>query len=207
MFTGIIKELGQLVDRQGDMHGSAIIEVRAPESVAELKHGESVAVNGVCLTAAEVIGDSFTAHLVPETVGRTTLGMLPPGTKLNLELAMPADGRFGGHLVAGHVDGIGEIVDIFETPTEAWRRLRIRVPHALSPYTAEKGSIAVNGVSLTIAEASALEAEGGWIEVELIPTTMKETNLGEVPLRMPVNLEIDPIARHVARLQGQGVGR
>jgi riboflavin synthase len=189
------------------MHRGAIIEVHAPDSVAELKHGESVAVNGVCLTAAEVIGDSFTAHLMPETVGRTTLGMLPPGAKLNLELAMPVDGRFGGHLVAGHVDGIGEIVDIVDTPTGAWRRLRIRVPRALSPHTAEKGSIAVDGVSLTIAEASAPEAEESWIEIELIPTTMKETNLGEVPLRMPVNLEIDPVARHLARLLELRAGR
>jgi riboflavin synthase len=192
MFTGIVEELGEVVaiDLDGD---SARLAVQAPLVSADAAHGASIAVNGVCLTVVDVNGATFTADVMRETLERSTLGGLRPGERVNLERAVRASDRLGGHIVQGHVDGIDEIQS--RMPGERWDVVRIGLPARLARYVAEKGSIAVDGVSLTV---SGIGDE--WFEVSLIPTTLELTTLG---LRKPgewVNLEVDVIAKYVERL-------
>ena len=192
MFTGIIEELGEVVavDLDGD---SARLTVKAPLVSSDAVHGASIAVNGVCLTVVEATDDSFTADVMRETLERSTLGGLRTSEKVNLERAVRASDRLGGHIVQGHVDGVDEVQA--RTPGERWDVVRIGLPPKLARYVAEKGSIAVDGVSLTV---SGLGED--WFEVSLIPTTLDTTTLG---LRKPgewVNLEVDVIAKYVERL-------
>jgi riboflavin synthase len=192
MFTGIVEELGEVValDLDGD---SARLGVKAPVVSTDVVHGASIAVNGVCLTVVEVDDDVFTADVMRETLERSTLGGLRTGERVNLERAVRASDRLGGHIVQGHVDGIDEVQS--RTPGERWDVVRIGLPPTLARYVVEKGSIAVDGVSLTV---SALGDD--WFEISLIPTTLELTTLG---LRKPgewVNLEVDVIAKHVERL-------
>jgi riboflavin synthase len=192
MFTGIVEELGDVVALElvGD---SARLTVEAPLVSSDAVHGASIAVNGVCLTVVEAKGDAVTADVMRETLERSTLGGLRAGEKVNLERAVRASDRLGGHIVQGHVDGVDEVQS--RTPGERWDVVRIGLPPKLARYVVEKGSIAVDGVSLTV---SALGAD--WFEVSLIPTTLDLTTLG---LRKPgewVNLEVDVIAKYVERL-------
>ncbi|MEN3538551.1 riboflavin synthase [Microbispora sp. ZYX-F-249] len=196
MFTGIVEELGEVValEPRGD---SARLTVRGAVVTGDARHGDSIAVNGVCLTVAEVGGDSFTADVMRETLDRSSLGALRPGARVNLERAVRADQRLGGHIVQGHVDGTGEVLS--REPGEHWEIVRVSLPADLARYVVEKGSIAVDGVSLTVAGVT----EDSFA-VSLIPTTLGLTTLGRKQPGEPVNLEVDVIAKYVEKLT-QGV--
>ncbi len=191
MFTGLVADLGRVVDLQRDSQG-AVIEV-ATALAAELGPGDSVAVNGVCLTATAVGSGAFTAQAMPETLARTSLGRLHPGAAVNLELPLRADGRLGGHIVQGHVDATGTIAESREDGFS--RILRIDAEPDMLRYLVPKGSIAVDGVSLTVSRV-----QPGAFEVSLIPETLERTTLGSAVISDEVNLEVDVIAKHVERL-------
>ncbi|HEY9294046.1 MAG TPA: riboflavin synthase [Microlunatus sp.] len=194
MFTGIVEDLGQVttLERLGD---SARLGVRTRLPIQQATLGSSVAVNGVCLTVVETTEDGFTADVMAETLSRSTLGDLDPGAPVNLERAMPANGRLDGHIVQGHVDGTGVVVD--RIPGERWEVVRIAVPDDLVRYVAEKGSIAVDGTSLTVVEVT---DDPAGFSVALIPETLSRTTLGVLPVGGRVNLEVDVIAKYVERL-------
>jgi riboflavin synthase len=197
MFTGIVSELGVVaaVDRAD---GGARIVLSAPATVGGMAVGDSVAVNGVCLTAVVVDGPRVTVELVAETLSRTNLGELSEGDTVDLERPMEATGRFDGHVVQGHVDGTGRVVSVSDEG--AGRRVRIGLDRSLARYVAEKGSITVDGVSLTVTSVGGDDQP--WFEVALIPHTLDITVLGR---RLPgdtVNLEVDVIAKYVERLMG-----
>lgn len=200
MFTGIVEERGEIIARD-DLDRAARLQIRGPLVTSDASHGDSIAVNGVCLTVAGLDGDVFSVDVMDETLQRSSLARLRAGSPVNLERAMSADGRFGGHIVQGHVDGVGEVVRI--DPTEHWTVVRIAVPAELARYVVEKGSITLDGTSLTV---SGLGEEDGraWLEVSLIPTTLAETTLGLARTGDPVNLEVDVIAKYVERLTGAG---
>jgi riboflavin synthase len=191
MFTGLIADLGSVlaVERDGD---GATLRI-ATSLAGELAQGDSIAVNGVCLTATASDANEFEAQAIRETLERSTLGALVPGDPVNLELALRADGRLGGHIVQGHVDGVGAVAAVRE---EGFSRvLAIDADPALLPYVARKGSIAIDGVSLTV---SALRESG--FAVSLIPETLQRTTLGRAAVGRAVNLEADILAKHVQRL-------
>ncbi|MDI2126456.1 riboflavin synthase [Yinghuangia seranimata] len=200
MFTGIVEELGEIVsvEQLGD---SARLTVRGPVVTAGARHGDSIAVNGVCLTVVDEKIDPadpvFTADVMAETLIRSSLGALEPGSRVNLERPMELGGRLGGHLVQGHVDGMGEILD--RTPGEHWEVVKVSLPAALARYVVDKGSITVDGISLTVVEAAA-----DWFTVSLIPTTLALTTLGVKRVGDKVNLEVDVIAKYVERLHAYG---
>ena len=195
MFTGIIEELGELVRWSDTAGDSALIAVRAPLVASDARHGDSIAVNGVCLTVVDVSGDVFTADVMGETLRRSALGALGPDDPVNLERAATLGTRLGGHLVQGHVDGIGTLLS--REPSAHWDTVRFALPPALARYVVEKGSITVDGVSLTVAAAGP-----DWFAVGLIPTTLKLTTLGHKEAGDPVHLEVDVIAKYVERLMG-----
>ncbi len=192
MFTGIVEELGEVVgvEARGD---SAVLVVRASLVAADVAHGASVAVNGVCLTVIGAEGARLSFDVMAETLKRSVIGSLRPGERVNLERAVRADGRLDGHIVQGHVDGTGVLVS--RTPGDGWDRVRFGLPAELARYVAEKGSIAVDGVSLTVSAVG-----DDWFEVGLIPETMRATTLGAKQPGDPVNLEVDVLAKYVARL-------
>lgn len=194
MFTGIVEELGEVVEIAGD-GDSARMAVRGRVVTADAQHGDSIAVNGVCLTVVDVRGDVFTADVMAETLKRSSLGALRLGERVNLERAATLGSRLGGHLVQGHVDGVGAILS--RQPGREWTAVRFSLPPGLSRYVAEKGSITVDGVSLTVSSV-----EGDAFEVGLIPTTLALTTLGHKGVGDPVNLEVDVIAKYVERLLG-----
>lgn len=190
MFTGIVEELGSIVaiDSDGD---AARVTVRGPKVLDDVTHGASIAVNGVCLTVTDWTTETFTVDVMAETLRRTSLGQT--GAPVNLERAMRADGRFGGHIVQGHVDGTTRIQHRDEQAH--WTVLRFGLPTQLAPYVVEKGSITVDGVSLTVSAVGE-----GYFEVSLIPTTLDLTTLGRKGIGDPVNLEVDVLAKYVERL-------
>jgi riboflavin synthase len=192
VFTGIIEELGEVValEPRGD---SAVLAVRAS---AVAPHGASVAVNGVCLTVVGADSGTLSFDVMAETLKRSVVGALRAGERVNLERAVRADGRLDGHVVQGHVDGTGVVVS--RTPGDAWDAVRFGMPPELSRYVAEKGSIAVDGVSLTVTAVG-----DDWFEVGLIPETLRATTLGAKQPGDAVNLEVDVLAKYVARLVGQ----
>lgn len=196
MFTGIIEEMGELVNLSGDAQAGRLT-VRGPTVVVDAVHGASIAVDGVCLTVVDVDGDRFTVDVMRETFDRTTLGKRVAGDVVNLERAVRASDRLGGHLVQGHVDGVGTVVN--RTPGTGWDVVRVAAPAALMRYLAEKGSVAVDGVSLTVSGVGA-----DWFEVSLIPTTLELTTLGRRQTGDLVNLEVDVIAKYVERLTTTG---
>jgi riboflavin synthase len=199
VFTGIVEEVGTVVDReeQGD---SAVLRIRAATVLEDAKLGDSIAVNGVCLTVTAVDGDVWSTDVMAETLRRSSLGAVASGAGVNLERAVTAHTRLGGHIVQGHVDGVGHIVA--RTPSEHWEVVRIGLPADLARYVVEKGSITVDGVSLTVSAVSADDDDDPWFEVSLIPTTLRDTTLGARAPGEPVNLEVDVIAKYVERLLG-----
>lgn len=192
MFTGIVEELGELVAIEGDADDGRLT-VRGPKVAEDAVHGASIAVDGVCLTVTAIDGDTFTVDVMRETFDRSTLAKLGTGDVVNLERAVRASDRLGGHIVQGHVDGVGTVVS--RTPGSRWEVVRVEAPAGLLRYVAEKGSIAVDGVSLTV---SGLGAD--WFEVSLIPTTLELTTLGRRQPGDGVNLEVDVVAKYVERL-------
>lgn len=192
MFTGLIEELGRVTRIDADEAG-ARLHISAPGIAPGITEGESVAVNGACLTATDVSSEGFAADVMNQTLQLTSLGSLGPEDRVNLELAMPADGRFGGHIVAGHIDGVGEVVSMIEDGIA--KRLTVKIPSELLPLVVERGSVSLSGVSLTVASL-----DGDEVEVSLIPETLERTNLGLLSAGDPVNLECDLVARHVRRL-------
>ena len=193
MFTGIVEELGQVVGKD-DLGDSARFTIRGAVVTADAGHGDSIAVNGVCLTVVDVLPDGrFTADVMGETLYRSSLRELEAGSRVNLERAAALDSRLGGHIVQGHVDGTGQV--LARTPSEHWEVVRVSLPAGLARYVVEKGSITVDGVSLTVSGLG-----DNWFEVSLIPTTMGLTTLGGAPVGAAVNLEVDVIAKYVERL-------
>lgn len=201
MFTGIIEGLGTVesIDFTND---SAAITIDAGPLVTDLELGGSLAVNGVCLTSTRQPDTQrpglFTAEVMGETLRVTGLGTLNTGDRVNLERCTPASGRFDGHVVQGHVDGRGELIDRTDRPD--WSTLRIAIPAELAPLTAVKGSIALNGVSLTLTAVSEPGADTAWVEVGLIPATLTHTTFGELGIGAAVNVEVDVLAKYTARL-------
>ena len=197
MFTGLIAELGK-VSAISKGESSAIFTINAPALINEIKLGDSVAVNGVCLTATEISGTSFTADVMVQTLSITSLSQLTVGSGVNLELAAQLNARMGGHMVAGHVDGVATVVAL--TPGDKWLQLDIQVPKQLSKYIVNQGSIALDGVSLTVGEIT----QSDLVTVWLIPETLERTNLaGKQPGDL-VNVEVDLIAKYVERLVSKG---
>ncbi|BBY29680.1 riboflavin synthase [Mycolicibacterium sediminis] len=195
MFTGIVEELGEVVAKE-DLVDAARFVIRGPVVTSDAGHGDSIAVNGVCLTVVEVLPDgAFSADVMAETLDRSSLAGVGVGSRVNLERAAALNSRLGGHIVQGHVDGTGQVVA--RTPSENWEVVRISLPDTVSRYVVEKGSITVDGISLTV---SGLGPD--WFEVSLIPTTLQLTTLGGAPVGTPVNLEVDVIAKYVERLLG-----
>ena len=193
MFTGIVEELGEVVAKE-DLADAARFVIRGPVVTSDAGHGDSIAVNGVCLTVVEVLPDgAFSADVMAETLDRSSLAEVGVGSRVNLERAAAINSRLGGHIVQGHVDGTGHVVA--RTPSENWEVVRISLPDTVSRYVVEKGSITVDGISLTV---SGLGPD--WFEVSLIPTTLQLTTLGGARVGTPVNLEVDVIAKYVERL-------
>jgi riboflavin synthase len=204
VFTGIVEEVGTLVVRE-DGADSAVLRIRARRAIEGVALGDSIAVNGVCLTVTAVEpgsdpadGGVWSTDVMAETLRRSSLGELAAGDPVNLERAVTPTTRLGGHIVQGHVDGVGTVVS--RTPGDDWEVVRIAVPAELSRYVVEKGSITVDGVSLTVSALA--DGPEPWFEVSLIPTTLRETTLGERAPGEPVNLEVDVIAKYVERLLG-----
>ncbi|MHA3022171.1 riboflavin synthase [Mycobacterium sp. BMJ-28] len=220
MFTGIVEELGEIVGID-TLEDAARLVIKGPVVTSDAGHGDSIAVNGVCLTVVEVRADgAFTADVMAETLNRSSLSAIGVGSHVNLERAAAVNSRLGGHIVQGHVDGTGRVVS--RSPSQNWEVVRIALPADLSRYVVEKGSITVDGISLTVSglgsgasaatgngsgasaatgdDSGASAATGHWFEVSLIPTTLALTTLGRAAVGTPVNLEVDVIAKYVERL-------
>jgi len=189
MFTGIIEELGEVVEIR-HLEDSAVVTVRGPLVTSDATHGSSIAVNGVCLTVTGLDGDLFMVDVMAESLRRTSLGGLTPGDRVNLERAMGSDGRFGGHIVQGHVDGTGRILS--RTPGEQWEVVEISCPAEVQRYLVEKGSVTVDGVSLTV-----FDIRPDRFTVSLIPTTLELTTLGPAAVGAVVNLEADILGKYI----------
>jgi riboflavin synthase len=193
MFTGIVEELGEVVGKE-DLFDAARFVIRGPLVTTDAGHGDSIAVNGVCLTVVEVRPDgAFTADVMQETLNRSSLAAVGVGSRVNLERAAAVNSRLGGHIVQGHVDGTGHVIS--RTPSEHWEVVRIALPAALSRYVVEKGSITVDGISLTVVEAARDS-----FTVSLIPATLELTTLGSKSAGDTVNLEVDVVAKYVERM-------
>jgi riboflavin synthase len=194
MFTGIVEELGEIIDVEvtGD---SARLRISAPLVTAGAGTGDSIAVNGVCLTVTDLADGTFAADVMQETLDRSSLGALQEGSRVNLERPVTLEARLGGHLVQGHVDATGTVLD--RTPSEHWEIVRIGMPVDLGRYIVQKGSITVDGVSLTVVDVGP-----DWFTVSLIPTTLERTTLGAAAPGTIVNLEVDVVAKYVEKLLG-----
>lgn len=208
MFTGIVEELGEVTGKE-DLPDSARFTVRGPLVTSDTGHGDSISVNGVCLTVVDLLaGGAFTADVMHETLRRSSLGGLSVGSAVNLERAAAVNSRLGGHIVQGHVDDVGVVLT--RTPSENWEVVRISLPAGIARYVVEKGSITVDGISLTVSALGGGDASGGasaedqYFEVSLIPTTLSATTLGGAAVGTRVNLEVDVIAKYVERLLSTG---
>ncbi len=206
VFTGIIEEVGQIValelhgyqvaSGESDVPMDAVITVRGPLAVSDAAVGDSIAVNGVCLTVTELGADTFSADVMPETLRHTSLGALRVGGAVNLERALPAGGRLGGHIVQGHVDAVAQV--LARRPGERWDEFDLSLPAELAKFVALKGSITLDGVSLTVSRVT-----DDSFGVSLIPTTLTATTLGKRKAGDVVNVEVDVLAKYVARLWEQ----
>ncbi|NUT34956.1 MAG: riboflavin synthase [Hamadaea sp.] len=192
MFTGIVEELGEVVELTWKGEG-ARLAIKGPLVTSDAGHGDSIAVNGVCLTVVENLGDSFTTDVMKESFDRSSLGALQVGDRVNLERAVKVSDRLGGHIVQGHVDGVATITE--RIPGELWETVRFTLPTDLGRYVVEKGSITVDGISLTVTEISP-----DAFAVSLIPTTLEVTTLGRKGIGDQVNLEVDIVAKYVEKL-------
>ena len=201
MFTGIVEELGTVVALESQSDAMRL-SVRGPLVTEDASLGDSIAVNGVCLTVATLEGDVFTADVMRETLDKSSLGALAPQSPVNLERAMTLSDRLGGHLVQGHVDGVGEIRS--RQPSEHWEVVEVSLPPHLAPYLVDKGSITVDGVSLTVVRVD--DARGSFT-VSLIPETLARTTLGARQPGEPVNLEVDVVAKYVERMLAPRLGQ
>ena len=199
MFTGLISELGSVLSVTRGA-SSAVFTIAAPKSVTGLAIGDSIAVNGVCLTATSITANSFTADVMVQTLNLTSLSELEVGSPVNLELAAQLDMRMGGHIVQGHVDGVAEVVAL--TPGEKWAQLDITVPKELMRYVVAQGSISLDGVSLTV---GSLDDASNVVSLWLIPETLANTNLSAKSAGAKVNVEVDILAKYVERLLKKGV--
>ncbi|TFC01166.1 riboflavin synthase [Cryobacterium mannosilyticum] len=197
MFTGIIEELGR-IERVDPSADAVRLTVRGPLVVSDAGHGDSISVSGVCLTVVDRTEETFTADVMAQTLRMSTLSGATAGTSVNLERAALVGGRLGGHIVQGHIDGTSELLTI--TPGDAWRVLRFSLSPELAPLVTSKGSIAVDGVSLTVSDISPADAAEQWFDVSLIPETLTATTLGERMVGDHVNIETDILARHVERM-------
>jgi riboflavin synthase len=198
MFTGLVTELGAITAiTRGE--SSAVFTIKAPGSVAGLGVGDSIAVNGVCLTATSLTADSFTADVMVQTLNLTSLSQVEVGSQVNLELAAQMDMRMGGHIVQGHVDGVATVLQL--VPGEKWAQFDITVPEELMKYVVAQGSITLDGVSLTV---GSLEDGSNLVTVWLIPETLAKTNLGGKKPGDLVNVEVDILAKYVERLMSKG---
>ena len=198
MFTGLVTELGAITAiTRGE--SSAVFTIKAPASVAGLAVGDSIAVNGVCLTATSLTADSFTADVMVQTLNLTSLSQVEVGSQVNLELAAQLDMRMGGHIVQGHVDGVATVLQL--VPGEKWAQFDITVPEELMKYVVAQGSITLDGVSLTV---GSLEDGSNLVTVWLIPETLAKTNLGGKKPGDLVNVEVDILAKYVERLMSKG---
>jgi len=194
MFTGIVEEVGRIsrIEQRGENRRVTIAAKNVPK---ELKTGDSVAVSGVCLTALDIKPASFCADLAPETWERTSFSRIHEGAVVNLELPMKADGRFGGHIVQGHVDGVGKLIALERIADSENFWLRVELPHEVAKYTVLKGSVCIEGISLTVAKL-----DGNACSVAIIPHTVEKTNLNTLNAGDPVNLEADLIAKYVEKM-------
>lgn len=198
MFTGLVAELGRITAiEKGE--SSAVFTVAAPELISQIALGDSVAVNGVCLTAVSIAGDSFTADVMVQTLAVTSLSQLTVGSPVNLELAALLNTRMGGHMVQGHVDGVATVVGL--TPGEKWAQFDITVPEKLAKYIVNQGSICLDGVSLTVGE---INDSNNVVTVWLIPETLERTNLSTKQPEDLINVEVDVLAKYVERLLAKG---
>jgi riboflavin synthase len=200
VFTGIVEELGR-IEAVEDLGDSARLRVAGPLVTSDAAHGDSISVSGVCLTVVENVGGSFAADVMKETLTRSSLGALQTGSTVNLERAVTPTTRLGGHIVQGHVDGVGEVLE--RTPAEHWELVRVSLPTELNRYVVEKGSITVDGISLTVVSVDELSPGQFSFVVSLIPETLSRTTLGTAAPGTPVNLEVDVIAKYVERLVRQ----
>ena len=198
MFTGLIAELGRITAvEKGE--SSAVFTIAAPQLISQIALGDSVAVNGVCLTATSIAGDSFTADVMVQTLAVTSLSQLSVGSPVNLELAALLNTRMGGHMVQGHVDGVATVVGL--TPGEKWAQFEITVPEKLAKYIVNQGSICLDGVSLTVGE---INDSNNVVTVWLIPETLERTNLSTKKSGDLINIEVDVLAKYVERLLAKG---
>ena len=198
MFTGLVSELGSITTiTRGE--SSAVFTIKAPQSVAGLSVGDSIAVNGVCLTATSLTADSFTADVMVQSLNLTSLSQVEAGSQVNLELAAKMDMRMGGHIVQGHVDGVATVLQL--APGEKWAQFDITVPAELMKYVVAQGSITLDGVSLTV---GSFEDGSNLVTVWLIPETLAKTNLGGKKPGDLVNVEVDILAKYVERLMSKG---
>ena len=195
MFTGLVEELGEVL-AVDELVDAVRLTVRGPQVTADATEGSSIAVNGTCLTVVETGSGAFTADVMAETLARTSLAGVRPGRRVNLERPLRLSDRLGGHLVQGHVDGTGDLLE--RRHSEHWDVVRLSIPDGLARYVVEKGSVAVDGVSLTVSAVG-----DGWFEVSLIPTTLEATTLGHIEPGDRVNLEVDVLAKYTERLLGQ----
>jgi|UniRef100_UPI0040498445 riboflavin synthase len=198
MFTGLIAELGKItaIDKG---ESSAVFTIAAPSLISQIALGDSVAINGVCLTATSISGDTFTADVMVQTLAVTSLSQTAVGGAVNLELAALLNTRMGGHMVQGHVDGVATVVAI--TPGEKWAQLDITVPEKLAKYIVNQGSICLDGVSLTVGE---INDSNNVVTVWLIPETLERTNLSTKKSGDLINIEVDVLAKYVERLLARG---
>ena len=199
MFTGIISGMGRIeaIDATPETD-SVILRISAPNHTENLELGGSIAVNGVCLTATSITGDILSLDVMGETLRHTTIGALAQGEGINLERCVQAGGRLDGHVVQGHVDGVGHLLE--HESLGAWDRFRFSIPFELARYVAKKGSIAIDGISLTVTEVSDAHEKEQWFEVGIIPITLRETALGQRVPGSAVNLEVDVMAKYAERL-------
>ena len=199
MFTGLVQELGRVTDIS-KLESSALVTIHAPQAAQKLAKGDSVAINGVCLTAIDISGEVFSADVMVQTLRMTNLGDLTNDSRVNIELSARLDSLMGGHIVQGHVDGLAKVVE--RAPGEKWEKFVVQIPDHLASYVVNQGSIALDGVSLTVGE---MDDENNLVTVWLIPETLAKTNLSERKIGETINVEVDVLAKYVERLINRAV--